>query len=137
MIYNYVNFITACDNKGGIGKNGILPWNIPNEMKYFQSVTIGNIVVMGRTTYFSIPEKFRPLSNRLNLVLTNDEELLKNNHNHPNLKFFNNGINSNNNKNYNITDYHVKIELLTLSILVKNNPLYYAKEIFIIGGEKI
>ena len=137
MIYNYVNFISACDNKGGIGKNGILPWNIPNEMKYFQSITIGNIVVMGRTTYFSIPEKFRPLSNRLNLVLTNDEELLKNNHNHPNLKFFNNGINSNNNKNYNITDYHIKIELLTLSILVKNNPLYYAKEIFIIGGEKI
>ena len=137
MIYNYINFITACDNKGGIGKNGSLPWNIPNEMKYFQSVTMGNIVVMGRTTYFSIPEKFRPLSNRLNLVLTNDEELLKNNHNHPNLKFFNNGINSNNNKNYNITDYHVKIELLTLSILVKNNALYYAKEIFIIGGEKI
>ena len=41
-------------------------------------------------------------------------------------------------KNYNnITDYHVKIELLTLSVLVKNNPLYYTKEIFIIGGEKI
>ena len=80
MLYNYVNFIAACDNKGGIGKDGILPWSIPNEMKYFQSKTKGHIVVMGRTTYFSIPEKHRPLKDRLNLVLTNDEELLKNEH---------------------------------------------------------
>ena len=40
-------------------------------------MTDGNIVVMGKNTYFSIPKKFRPLSNRLNLVLTNDKELLK------------------------------------------------------------
>ena len=92
MLYNYVNFITACDNKGGIGKDGILPWNIPNEMKYFQSKTKGHIVVMGRTTYFSIPEKHRPLKDRLNLVLTSNEELLKNDHTHSNLKFFNNSI---------------------------------------------
>jgi dihydrofolate reductase / thymidylate synthase len=138
MLYNYVNFIAACDNKGGIGKDGILPWNIPNEMKYFQSKTKGNVVVMGRTTYFSIPEKYRPLSNRLNLVLTNDEELLKNEHKYSNLKFFNNSLYSNNNSQLkSITDYQVKIELLTLSLLVRNNSTYYAKEIFIIGGEKI
>ena len=64
MLYNYVNFIAACDNKGGIGKDGILPWSIPNEMKYFQSKTKGHVVVMGRTPYFSIPENYRPLSNR-------------------------------------------------------------------------
>lgn len=138
MLYNYVNFIAACDNKGGIGKNGILPWNIPNETKYFQSKTKGHVVVMGRTTYFSIPEKYRPLSNRLNLVLTNDEKLLKNEHGNSNLKFFNNSLYSNNNsKLKSITDYQVKIELLTLSLLVRNNSKYYSKEIFIIGGEKI
>ena len=138
MLYNYVNFIAACDNKGGIGKDGILPWSIPNEMKYFQSKTKGHVVVMGRTTYFSIPEKYRPLSNRLNLVLTNDEELLKNDHEYSNLKFFNNSMYSNKATQLtNIKEFHVKIELLILSLLVRNDPIYYSKEIFIIGGEKI
>ena len=50
--YNYINFIVACDNKGGIGKEGKLPWQISEDMKYFQSITNGNIVVMGKTTYF-------------------------------------------------------------------------------------
>ena len=44
---------------------------------------------MGRKNWESIPEKYRPLKNRFNLVLTNNEELLKNNHNNTNLKFFN------------------------------------------------
>ena len=137
-LYNYVNFITACDNKGGIGKNKVLPWKIPEELRYFQTITNGHVVVMGRTTYFSIPENFRPLSNRLNLVLTNDPELLKNDHNHDNLKFFNKDYytNSNYNKN-NIPNYQDHLELFTLSILVRNNPVYCNREIFIIGGEKI
>ena len=137
-LYNYVNFITACDNKGGIGKDKVLPWRIPEELRYFQSITNGHVVVMGRTTYFSIPEKFRPLSNRLNLVLTNDPELLKNDHKHDNLKFFNKDyyINNNYNKN-NIPNYQNNLELFTLSILVRNNPTYSNREIFIIGGEKI
>lgn len=137
-LYNYVNFITACDNKGGIGKNKVLPWKIPEELRYFQTITNGHVVVMGRTTYFSIPENFRPLSNRLNLVLTNDPELLKNDHGYDNLKFFNKNYytNSSQNKN-NIPNYQDHLELFTLSILVRNNPVYYNREIFIIGGEKI
>ena len=35
MLYNYVNFIVATDNKGGIGKDGILPWNIKEDIKIF------------------------------------------------------------------------------------------------------
>ena len=141
MIYNYVNFITACDNKGGIGKDGNLPWSIPEEMRYFQSITLNNVVVMGKTTYFSIPNNYRPLRNRLNLVLTNDEELLKNDHGEKDLIFFNNDIYRSNKKDNTIfsqiDDYEEKIQLLTLSLLVKDNPVYKNKEIFIIGGEKI
>lgn len=138
MLYNNVNFIVATDNKGGIGKDGCLPWHIPEELKYFQKITDGHVVVMGRNTYFSIPEKHRPLSNRLNLVLTNDEELLKNNHDKSNLKFFNmNNYNGVLDKTVNITDFEDRIKLITLYSFVKNNNTYCNKEIFIIGGEKV
>ena len=116
MIYNYVNFITACDNKGGIGKDGNLPWSIPEEMRYFQSITLNNVVVMGKTTYFSIPNNYRPLRNRLNLVLTNDEELLKNDHGEKDLIFFNNDIYRSNKKDNTIfnqiDDYEEKFNYL-------------------------
>ena len=138
-LYNYVNFIAACDNAGGIGKDGKLPWQIPEELKYFQKMTDGNIVVMGKNTYFSIPKKFRPLSNRLNLVLTNDKELLKNEHKHDNLVFFNKKkISSGTDKIENYDSKHeLSVELLVLSILIKINVKYSNKDVFIIGGEKI
>ena len=136
MLYNYVNFIVACDNKGGIGKNNTLPWNIKDDMHFFKKMTDGNIVVMGSNTFFSIPENFRPLTNRLNLVLTHNDELLKNKHKENNLIFFNIDINKKNNI---ITSNNNKdlYKLIKLSILVKNNYLYSNKEIFIIGGESI
>jgi thymidylate synthase len=136
MIHNYVNFIVATDNKGGIGKNGLLPWNISEELKYFQRITKGHIVVMGSKTYFSIPEKYRPLTDRFNLVLTNNEELLTNNHGLSNLKFFN-FKNIENDMKLNIQNYEDLYKLTILYILVRNNTKYMYKEIFIIGGEKI
>lgn len=133
MLYNYVNFIVATDNKGGIGKDGILPWNIKEELKYFKNITDGHIVVMGSKTYFSIPQNNRPLKNRLNLVLTNNSQLLLNSHNHSNLIFFNFDRNKDIiDNNYNNESY----KLVKLSVLVKNSN-YSKKEIFIIGGEKI
>jgi dihydrofolate reductase len=54
----------------GIGKDGALPWRLSREMKYFRQVTTGGIVIMGRRTWESIPPKFRPLSNRTNVVLS-------------------------------------------------------------------
>ena len=66
-----INIIVAIDNKRGIGKNNILPWNIPNELKYFSKLTKGNgnnAVVMGRKTWESLPKK--PLNNRENLILS-------------------------------------------------------------------
>lgn len=61
----------------GIGYQGKLPWRLKQEMQYFRQVTtftrdpaLCNAVVMGRKTWESIPPKFRPLSNRLNVVLS-------------------------------------------------------------------
>uniref|UniRef100_A0A2K5C4W9 Dihydrofolate reductase n=1 Tax=Aotus nancymaae TaxID=37293 RepID=A0A2K5C4W9_AOTNA len=61
----------------GIGKNGDLPWPpLRNEFRYFQRMTTTssvedkqNLVIMGRKTWFSIPEKNRPLKDRINVVL--------------------------------------------------------------------
>ncbi|XKT75350.1 MAG: dihydrofolate reductase [Patescibacteria group bacterium UBA2103] len=47
-----------------------LPWSIPEDMKHFTHMTTGGTVIMGRTTWESIPEKYRPLPDRVNIVLT-------------------------------------------------------------------
>lgn len=53
-----------------IGKDNQLLWKLPEDMKFIKELTMHHAVVMGSKTYFSIPEKFRPLSNRLNIVLS-------------------------------------------------------------------
>ncbi len=53
-----------------IGKDGGLPWHLPEDMRHFRQLTMGHAVLMGRKTYESIPEKLRPLPGRRNLVLT-------------------------------------------------------------------
>lgn len=81
------NIILAHDSVYGIGKNGVLPWDLPKELKYFNRVTkttenaeLKNAVIMGRKTWESIPEKFRPLPGRINVVVTrNDEYVLPEN----------------------------------------------------------
>jgi len=65
-----VSLIVAMDNERGIGKNNDLMWHLPADMKFFRETTTGHIVVMGRKNYDSIPERFRPLPNRENAVLT-------------------------------------------------------------------
>ncbi|XP_049954411.1 dihydrofolate reductase isoform X2 [Schistocerca serialis cubense] len=71
------NIIVAVGNNNGIGIGGKLPWNLRQELAYFSRMTKSttdplkkNAVVMGRKTWESIPEKFRPLPGRLNVVLT-------------------------------------------------------------------
>ena len=53
-----------------IGKNGALLWQIPEDLKHFKALTSGHPVVMGRKTWESLPEKFRPLPGRVNIVVT-------------------------------------------------------------------
>lgn len=59
--------IVAIADNNGIGVKGGLPWHISEDLKYFKQVTHGYPVIMGRTTYFSLP--FRPLKGRKNIVL--------------------------------------------------------------------
>jgi len=69
------------DQNQGIGKNGKLPWHLPSDMKFFKDVTMRslsghrNAVIMGRVTWDSIPEAFRPLRGRLNVILTRNSQI--------------------------------------------------------------
>ena len=67
--------IVAVDLHNGIAKNGLIPWTSKKDMTHFYKKTTGNVVLMGRNTYFSIPEERRPLKNRLNIVLTSNPQL--------------------------------------------------------------
>ena len=62
--------IAAIDQEKAIGKNGEIPWHYPEDLKHFRNLTKGETVIMGRKTYFSLPEDFRPLPERENIVLT-------------------------------------------------------------------
>lgn len=66
-----VSLIAAVDEQGGIGKDNDLPWpRIPADMKNFREVTDGGVVIMGRKTWESIPEKFKPLPDRHNVIVS-------------------------------------------------------------------
>lgn len=66
------NIIVAYDRVGTIGRDGMLPWQgqLPADMRHFAEKTIGNTVIMGRKTFESLPEKYRPLPDRENIVLS-------------------------------------------------------------------
>ncbi len=53
-----------------IGKNGVMPWHLPEDLAHFKRVTLNHPVVMGRKTWDSIPPRFRPLPGRTNIVVT-------------------------------------------------------------------
>ena len=57
---------------GVIGAGGGLPWHLPEDLALFRRLTMGSTVVMGRRTWESLPERFRPLPGRTNVVLTSD-----------------------------------------------------------------
>lgn len=61
------------DRRRLIGAGDGLPWRLPADMRRFKAITMGHTVLMGRKTYESIPEKFRPLAGRTNIVLTSQE----------------------------------------------------------------
>jgi dihydrofolate reductase len=64
--------VVAMDENRVIGKAGTLPWNVPEDLAHFRALTKGHIVVMGRKTWESLPEKFRPLPGRTNVVVSRD-----------------------------------------------------------------
>lgn len=55
---------------GVIGAAGGMPWHVPEDLAHFKAVTAGSPVVMGRKTWESLPDRFRPLPGRRNIVVT-------------------------------------------------------------------
>lgn len=69
-----ITLIAAVAKNGCIGKDGKLPWHLPEDMAHFKQLTMGKTILMGRKTWESLPEKFRPLPNRKNIIVTRQAE---------------------------------------------------------------
>jgi dihydrofolate reductase len=69
-----IGIIYARSRNGVIGKDGTMPWRLPEDMAHFKQVTMGHPVIMGRKTWDSIPAKFRPLPGRRNIVVTRNAD---------------------------------------------------------------
>jgi dihydrofolate reductase len=67
-----VRLVWAQSTGGVLGFGGRLPWHLPEDLRRFRTLTLGSTVVMGRLTWASLPERFRPLPERRNLVLSTD-----------------------------------------------------------------
>ena len=65
-----VALIVAVAENGVIGKDNDLIWHLPKDMRFFKETTIGHHVIMGRKNFESIPHKYRPLTDRTNIVIT-------------------------------------------------------------------
>ena len=65
-----ITIIVAASENNAIGKDNRLIWRLPIDMKFFKDKTVGHCVVTGRKNYESIPDKFRPLPERTNIVVT-------------------------------------------------------------------
>ena len=67
-----VSIIVATDERGAIGRDGRLPWHLPDDLKRFKALTMGKPIVMGRKTWDSIG---RPLPGRHNIVVSRRRDL--------------------------------------------------------------
>lgn len=103
-----ISIIAAISENRALGKDGKLLWQIPEDMKRFKKLTTGHVVIMGRKTFESLPEKFRPLPNRKNFIITR-------------------------NKNYS----NKKVTVCESIEQAISKAEEYNKEIFIIGGGQI
>lgn len=104
-----ISHIVACSENWVIGKDNKLLWYLPEDLKRFKAVTMLHPVIMGRLTWESIPEKYRPLIGRTNIVISSNK------------------------------DYKSKGAIIVSSIddAIQKAIEYDKKEIFIIGGSSI
>jgi dihydrofolate reductase len=65
-----LHLIFARARNGVIGRQGTLPWHLPEDLAHFKATTMGCPVIMGRKTWDSLPPRFRPLPGRRNIVLS-------------------------------------------------------------------
>lgn len=99
--------IAAVAKNRVIGKDNRLLWNIPEDMAHFKALTTGQTVIMGRKTWESLPERFRPLPNRRNIVISRQ------------------------------ADYAAPGAEVAASLEIALNLASTAERVFIIGGEQI
>jgi dihydrofolate reductase len=71
-----LGLIWAQSTSGVIGRDGDIPWQVPEDLTRFKELTIGHTVVMGRRTWDSLPARFRPLPGRRNVVLTHHTDFV-------------------------------------------------------------
>ena len=69
-----VALVAAVARGGVIGRDSEIPWRLPEDMQRFRAITMGNPVVMGRRTWESLPDQFRPLPGRGNVVVTRNPD---------------------------------------------------------------
>ena len=111
-----ISIIVAVSKNHVIGDGNKLLWNLPVDMAFFKATTQGGIVMMGRNTYLSIPEKFRPLPNRFNIVISKNEKFIKS-----------------------ITELNLPnlVALDSIEVAINLAKSKNSKELFIIGGASI
>jgi dihydrofolate reductase len=71
-----IGLVWAQSTSGVIGRNGDIPWHVPEDLARFKQVTVGHTVVMGRRTWDSLPAKVRPLPGRRNIVLSRQADFV-------------------------------------------------------------
>tara|TARA_S200000501_G_C20830370_1_gene746936 strand:+ start:1236 stop:1769 length:534 start_codon:yes stop_codon:yes gene_type:complete len=69
-----IKLIVATSENNVIGIQNDLPWHLPDDMSYFKEKTQDSVVIMGRKNFLSIPEKYRPLAGRTNIILTKKKD---------------------------------------------------------------
>jgi dihydrofolate reductase len=124
-----IAIISAMTKSGIIGNGNKLPWNIPEELKYFKNITLNKPIIMGNSTFESVGK--RPLPNRLNIVLTRDQEkIVEFNQQHDNQKLM--FVNNLEDSIAVAKDFYRQIKNSTIENRdIKNT------EIMVIGGAKI
>ena len=118
--------ILAYDMNNGISKNGEIPWKSKTDINFFYNITKGNIVIMGKNTFLSLPENCRPLKNRLNIVLTTNPQL----YSEDNKYKFNDGL-------IFTSNHYVYQEILQNKEKYNRSFLNPDFKIIIIGGKQI
>ena len=71
-----VSIIVAVSENNVIGKDNDLIWHFPKDTKFFKETTLGHHVIMGRKNFESIPHKYSPLPNRVNVIITKQKKYL-------------------------------------------------------------
>jgi dihydrofolate reductase len=69
-----VGLIWAQSTSGVIGRDGGIPWVLPEDLAHFKALTMGHTVLMGRRTWESLPVRFRPLPGRRNIVVSRNPD---------------------------------------------------------------